>query len=138
MKQQWKTITITQPYPTLIMQGTKRIETRSRPTSYRGPILIHTSAKKIPREWRENEELMVLVENEDDMKYGYIIGKATLVDCVLMTKEFIESVKRNRNEYITGFYKVGRYALILEDVEPIEPIKTRGYQPLLWNYYGEI
>ena len=38
-----KTITLTQPWATLIAVGAKRIETRSWSTGYRGPIAIHAA-----------------------------------------------------------------------------------------------
>lgn len=41
---QYKVLTLTQPWATLIAIGAKRIETRSWSTSYRGPLLIHAAA----------------------------------------------------------------------------------------------
>lgn len=42
-----KTITLTQPWATLVAIGAKQIETRSWQTSYRGPLAIH-AAKGFP------------------------------------------------------------------------------------------
>lgn len=39
-----KTITLTQPYATLVAIGAKRIETRSFQRSYRGPLAIHAAS----------------------------------------------------------------------------------------------
>ncbi len=39
-----KAITLTQPYASLVALGAKRIETRSWPTKYRGPLAIHAGA----------------------------------------------------------------------------------------------
>ncbi len=39
-----KALTLTQPYATLVALGTKRIETRSWSTQYRGPLAIHAGA----------------------------------------------------------------------------------------------
>lgn len=39
-----KVLTITQPWATLVAIGAKQIETRSWPTHYRGPLLIHAAA----------------------------------------------------------------------------------------------
>ena len=50
-----------------------------------------------------------------------------------MTKEFIENVKQNKNEYISGVYAKGRYAWILKNIEIIEnPIKAKGHLGI-WN-----
>lgn len=38
-----KVLTLTQPWATLVAIGAKRIETRSWPTSYRGPLAIHAA-----------------------------------------------------------------------------------------------
>ena len=43
-----KALTLTQPWATLVAIGAKRIETRSWPTKYRGPLAIH-AAKGFPK-----------------------------------------------------------------------------------------
>jgi hypothetical protein len=43
-----KALTLTQPWATLVAIGAKTIETRSWPTSYRGPLAIH-AAKGYPK-----------------------------------------------------------------------------------------
>jgi len=42
-----KAITVRQPWAQLIAEGVKTIEWRTRPTSYRGPILIHAAKAKM-------------------------------------------------------------------------------------------
>lgn len=82
----------------------------------------------------KDEALMSLIENKE-MNFGYIICKCNLVDCVYMTKEYINSMKNNNyQEYICGEYSEGRYAWILEDITPLEiPIKAKGHLSI-WNY----
>lgn len=49
-----------------------------------------------------------------------------------MTKEYVENMKRNNyQEYICGGYEVGRYAWVLENIEPIKPIKAKGQLNIL-------
>ena len=118
-----KVLTIIEPYATLIKNGIKKIETRSWKTNYRGRLYIHTSVKK---NYVNNKELMNLVDI-DKLNYGYIICSCDLIDCVLMTDEFINIIKQNKNEYMTGIYEVGRYAWILDNIEILkEPIKAKG------------
>ena len=69
----------------------------------------------------------------DELSYGKIICKCKLVDSVYMTNEFIEKIKKDKQEYICGHYEVGRYAWIVEDVKVIEPIEAKGKLGL-WNY----
>ena len=57
-----KALSLTEPYATLIRKGIKTIETRSWKTSYRGKLYIHASSTRIPREYRNNQELMSLVD----------------------------------------------------------------------------
>ena len=122
-----KVLSLTEPYATLIKEKTKRIETRSWKTSYRGELYIHASNTKIPKKYRENQELMSLVKNKD-YPYGQIICKAKLVDCIKMTKDWIEKIKKeNKKEYLSGIYEEGRYAWILEDIEILNhPIYAKG------------
>lgn len=127
-----KVLSLTEPYATLIKEKKKMIETRSWKTNYRGELYIHASSTKIPKEWKENKELMSLVNNTS-LNYGNIICKCKLVDCVYMTEEFIKQIKKNHQEYICGVYEVGRYAWILKNIEEIKPIPTKGHLGV-WNY----
>ena len=132
-----KALSITQPYAELIKNGTKRIETRSWKTKYRGKLYIHASATKIPKGSKSNSDLMGLVGN-DPMDFGKIICECKLVDCVEMTEEFMENLKAtNEKEFVSGIYAVGRYAWILEDVKVLDkPIEIKG-QLGIWNFEKE-
>ena len=109
-----KVLSIKEPYASLIIK-------------YHGELYIHASLSKS----NQNSELSKLISPS----YGNIICKCNLVDCVLMTDEFIENLKKeNSMEYKCGHYEVGRYAWILEDVEIIKPIKAKGKLGI-WNFY---
>lgn len=130
-----KVLSIIEPCATLIKEKKKFIETRSWKTDYRGELYIHASATKIPKEWKRDTEFMALIENVP-LNFGNIICKCKLIDCIYMTKEYVEAIKTNNHqEYICGKYEEGRYAWILEDITPLAvPIKARG-QLNIWNYY---
>ena len=129
-----KVLSLTEPYATLIKDGLKTIETRSWKTSYRGKLYIHAISTKIPKAYKENQELMSLV-NIDDLNYGNIICSCDLVDCIEMTDEFINDIKNNKkNDYVTGIYSNGRYAWILKNIEILDnPIRARGHLGI-WNF----
>ncbi len=128
-----KVLSLTEPYATLILNGNKHIETRSWKTTYRGKLYIHASMTKIKKETLNNKELMSLIENKD-LHFGYIICKCDLVDCIYMTKEYVEEIKNNNyEEYICGEYKEGRYAFILDNIELVDPIKAKG-KLSIWNF----
>lgn len=125
-----KVLSIKEPWASLIMNGTKKIETRSWKTKYRGEIYIHASLSKAKITKPEVYELI----KDMNFKCGYIICKCNLVDCIYMTDEYVNDMKINHyEEYICGHYEVGRYAWIVEGVKVIEPIKAKGKLGL-WNY----
>lgn len=139
-----KALTIIQPWATLIASGHKVNETRSWKTNYRGEILIH--AGKNPKDYTSG----FYIDDPDglyfhaaginpgtfeDLPRGMIIGKATLVDCVQITKEFKdELMETNPAEYAFGDYRIGRYAWVMENPELFkEPIPAKGMMGL-WNW----
>lgn len=125
-----KVLSIKEPWASLIMNGTKKIETRSWKTKYRREIYIHASLSKAKITKPEVYELI----KDMNFKCGYIICKCNLVDCIYMTDEYVNDMKINHyEEYICGHYEVGRYAWIVEDVKVIEPIEAKGKLGL-WNY----
>ena len=125
-----KVLSIKEPWASLIMNGTKKIKTRSWKTKYRGEIYIHASLSKTKITKPEVYELI----KDMNFKCGYIICKCNLVDCIYMTDEYVNDMKTNHyEEYICGHYEVGRYAWIVEDVRVIEPIEAKGKLGL-WNY----
>ena len=127
-----RVLSLTEPYATIIKEGKKTIETRSWKTNYRGKLYIHASSTKISKDSRENKKLMDLVDI-NNLNYGYIICSCKLIDCVKMTDEFIEKVKLNNEEYISGIYARDRYAWILEDIQILDkPIKAKGHLGI-WN-----
>ena len=130
-----KVLSVKEPYATFIKLGMKKVETRSFKTSYRGELYIHASATQISK--RDQKKWAKFVKNTS-FQYGKILCKCKLVDCIYMTKEYVDHMKKqNHQEYLCGEYKEGRYAWILKDVVPLEnPIQAKG-QLNIWNYYSE-
>lgn len=126
-----KVISIKEPFATLIMNGNKKIETRSWKTTYRGELYIHASGKSLAKEFLDDNIIDLI--KDMNMNYGNIICKGNLVDCVYMDEKFITKIKENKMEYVCGRYKVGRYAWIFDSVESISPIAAKG-KLNIWNY----
>lgn len=128
-----KVLSLMEPWGSLIKEKVKYIETRSWKTNYRRELFIHTSLKKIPKNDERIKKLISLLKNKD-IQYGCIIAKCKLVNCVYMDEEFMKKIKQEKPiEFMCGEYKIGRYAWILEDIEPIEPISAKGHLGI-WNY----
>lgn len=139
-----KAITICQPYAHLICLSEsdprhKRIENRTWPTTYRGPLLIHAGKS---RDW-------LLLDDEEgapnavdisydlaikDMTFGAVVATARLLNCVT-----IESIESERYDDIYPWAKAHRHAegpwcWVLGDVVALaQPIPARGAQGL-WNF----
>lgn len=127
-----KVLSIKEPFATLIKNKIKCIETRSWKTNYRGELYIHASLTPMNK-YNDRLELMNIIKDLD-MNYGYIICKCRLIDCIYMDDDFINKIQNNHQEYICGEYSVGRYAWILDDIEPLETlIKAKGKLGI-WNY----
>lgn len=91
-----KTISIKQPWASLICEGIKDIENRTWKTNFRGRVLIHASAKSW--DWRS---LMIYLTEPmanvlkpmganriwlDGLTTGSIIGSVEIIDCVINHK----------------------------------------------------
>lgn len=126
-----KVISIQEPFGTLILKKHKRVETRSWKTNYRGELYIHTSSSL----FKGDLDKAFMYVSKDELSFGYIICKCRLVDCIEMTDDFINSIKDTK-EYDLGIYEVGRYAWILDDIEPIDKIKAKG-KLNIWEYKGD-
>lgn len=127
-----KTLTIKQPWATLIIQGDKRFEFRSWKTSYRGDLLIH-AGKGIDKEVMKRLKKYI----PEDMPLGKIIGKVKLVDCIKMSPEFKEMLLKENNEIYTKSSFQENYGWQVENVEVFNhPIPVKG-QLSLWEYEVE-
>jgi len=148
-----KAITILQPWASLVALGEKKFETRSWPTNYRGPILIHAGKKTFNTDSYLDRELYPFAEalglpdyfSFDKLPYGSIIAVADLVNCLKIVSrvkvsgnQFFARLENEqeitRNELYFGNYEVGRYAWQLENVHRLaDPIPAKGMQRI-WNF----
>jgi hypothetical protein len=143
-----KALSLIQPWATLIAIGAKRIETRSWPTDYRGPLAIHAS------KWLGTDGRVVSahvadclsccheepyrtaltrsgIESVRDLPSGALVATVRLVG-VLRTDSSLLRVDFEEREF--GDYSPGRYAWLLADVRPLPtPIPFRG-MPGLWEF----
>ena len=129
-----KVISLLEPWASLVKEQVKLIETRSWATKYRGELYIHASKKKLTKNNLQEYSKQIKLLKNPNFLYGYIIAKCNLVDCKIMTEEFIKEIKKNSNEYLCGEYKVGRYGWILKDVEILKKAIPAKGQLGIWEY----
>lgn len=124
-----KTLTIKQPWASLIIEGYKRFEFRSWQTKYRGELLIH-AGKGVDRE--AMKRLRKYLPNE--IPSGKIIGKVTLADCIECNDEFkTMCLKENAEVYQKSQFEE-KFAWELKNVEKFaNPIEAKG-KLSLWEY----
>ena len=114
-----KALTICQPYAELIARGEKRIENRTWPTSYRGPLAIHAGKS---REWLDPDEIDY---PDGELVFGAVVAVADLVGC-------------RRVEDLTGGWRDhehahGPWCWLLANVRRLPtPVPMRGAQGL-WD-----
>lgn len=138
-----KCLTIQEPWASAVYLGHKEIETRSWPTKYRGPLLIHAGASRdnlpykrdgFPGPFSNNwgGKLAMDAMNlplDYEFPLGCIICKVELYDC--------KPTEEIRNHQLTlgispveiklGNYENGRYGFMLRDVHWLkEPIPFKG------------
>lgn len=127
-----KTITIKQPYASLIAEGLKEYEFRTWKTNYRGELLIH-AGKNIDIEAVKKFDKFNL-----EYPVGCIIAKATLSDCIFVD-DVLRSELRQKDAFVysgtTENLEWNGYGFKLENVQKMEPIYING-KLSLWEYEG--
>lgn len=157
-----KALSLTQPWASLVANGSKRIETRSWRTSHRGLIAIHAS-KGFPAWAKElcGEEpfysalikyngsrasfggIATQIVAVEALPRGTIIATAELVACsptntIWGVTDAFRQPREGEPEHAFGDYSDGRYMWFLENVHPLpEPIPCRGALGL-WEIPTEI
>lgn len=125
-----KALTICQPFASLICLPdehplAKRVENRTWPTSYRGPLLIH--AGKSQAWMNRNDEYDIPLS---EMSFGAIVGVCNLVGCVNVNG--MSDCMRATAAWPwleTHMHTEGPYCFVLTDCRRFEnPIAYRGAQ----------
>ena len=122
-----KTITLKQPWATLVAEGIKKYEFRSWKTNYRGKILIHAGAGIEKNEMKTFEDL--------DLEYPSrrIIAEAELVDCIELDDEINDKIIAEKNIAYGSKRRTG-FAWKLEKIRKINSDDIVSGQLCLWNY----
>jgi hypothetical protein len=131
-----KALTVCQPWAWAIIHGPKRVENRTWPTSYRGPLAIHAGKT---RDWFERpglgrwfERVGLTLPAESQLDFGAILGVVQLVDCVRV-EELRDSLLVG-SPHLTADAAVwadGPWCWVLKNPRILrEPLPWRGAQSL--------
>ncbi|MEI8195002.1 MAG: ASCH domain-containing protein [Phycisphaerae bacterium] len=137
-----KCLSLWQPWASLVVHGFKHVETRSWETSYRGPLLIHASAKfdrpsmdliATPIFEAAFVQVGVNYANCDDLPFGAIIGVVDLIKCVPVAMmdvvEFAGQPALTEREREFGDFSPGRFCWLLGKYRFfLNPIEYCGHQ----------
>lgn len=150
-----KTLTLTQPWATLVAIGAKRIETRSWDTAYRGEIAIH-AAKAFPRDAKDfslstgcYKAVMGHSTTADKERFlsgglafptGVVLATCRLIACVrtddLLSKPAY-ACDMTEQEQMFGNYDEGRWGWMLTDIKRLpDPEPAKGALRL-WEWDAE-
>jgi hypothetical protein len=147
-----KTLSLTQPWATLMALGEKHIETRSWSTNYRGQLLIHAS-KGFPVDCRHLCSAGPFAEALErhgikswrELPTGVIIARVELYSCVgtwWLTSPDSEPGNKEwasckaEFEYDFGDYSKRRYGWLTRNPQRLTPTPARGSLGL-WGYIGD-
>jgi hypothetical protein len=139
-----KAITLRQPWATLVQRRAKRLETRSRYTNYRGPLVIH-AAKRFPADCQELLRMPAFYKGMGCVSAGNLPLGVGLCVCILRACVKVGELYKLRllgftpsvDELSFGDFSDGRYAWLLEhQFNFIEPIPAKGALGL-WPWINE-
>lgn len=123
-----KCLSIHAPWSWAILNAGKNIENRSRPTSYRGPLLIHASKSRTsydgftPRTWQS--EFDCDLPPWESLVKGAIVGVVDVVDCFHIFREPVKQQKYSK-------WSQGPYCWVFSNPRAFEvPIPYKGNQNL--------
>jgi hypothetical protein len=132
-----KTISLLQPWATLVIMGVKTIETRSWQTAYRGPLLIHASKGKKGSILCSRPPLSQYIEDFHRLPFGAIIGSVSLQEIVPVEQLHLSGrqiANLTLEETAFGNEAKGRYAWLLSDPVALQtPIPVKGTLGL-WDF----
>ena len=133
-----KTISLLQPWASLVIIGAKKIETRSWSTDYRGRLLIHASKSKKGSSFSKRPPFRDYIKDFDNLPFGMIIGEVNL-DRILRIEDFgmskADMDSLTLEERAFGDYTPDRYGWVFTNpVEYENKIPARG-QLRLWDFH---
>lgn len=123
-----KTLTLKQPWATLIAKGLKEYEFRSWKTSYRGPLLIHAGIGMDKEALKRFQSLGFHYEKSE------IVCLVELLDCIQVDDTFREE---RQKENALVYHRMDKYAWKIKVMKVLSIPNIKG-KLSLWEYDGEL
>lgn len=135
----FRALSLWQPHATAIALGLKTFETRSWPTNYRGPLVVHAAkrpfrAQDYERGWYDEACTRLAAAGcaVQSLPYGEAVCLVDLVECVptLSLQQWLNVYSGfTVGRRFWGDFTPGRFAFRLENVRRISPaVKVAGRQ----------
>jgi hypothetical protein len=133
----WKALSLTAPWPWIILNLGKRLENRDWPTAFRGPFLLHCSKGMTKAAWYAahdfvadfDPEAAARIPKPDDpaLSRGCIVARAELVGLVAPGwKLRRREVPRPDWENKQRRWYMGSYGFMLAHVRPTAHVPAKG------------
>lgn len=122
-----KTITLKQPWATLVAEGIKKYEFRTWKTKYRGKILIHAGTGIDKKELEKFKDLNL------EFPSKRILAEVELDDCLELNDALNKKIIAEKNIVYGSKLRTG-YAWKLTNAKKIKCNKEVKGQLGLWNY----
>ena len=113
-----KTVTLEQPWATLVAMGLKTMITRPDPTAYVGPLTIYAAKTALVIDDPYIRRVLASAGySGEDLPSETVVATANLVKCQKITNANIPCYP----EYAFSDFREGWYAWILADIEAVTP-----------------
>jgi activating signal cointegrator 1 len=131
-----KALTICQPYPALILLPVtdprhKRVENRTWPTNYRGPMYMHAGKSRAWLQLSEDGTRDEMYEIPlSSMPFGAVVATMDLLDCLRIERIRSGEYGRQYPWLREHIHASGPWCWVLGNIKPMNPRAWRGAQGL--------
>lgn len=137
-----KVITLYQPWAWLMVLGLKRVETRPRNFTYKGPLGIHAAQYKHDgfAQLCKQPPFNEYIDDYDALPFGAIIGQVKVIgscstDFIVKYHDLIKGIINWEVEKEFGNYGPGRTGILCEQPEMfLISTPARGFQSMPWSF----
>ena len=138
----YKVLSVRQPYASLLVNGIKDVENRSRRTNYRGTVLIHAGVKM--HDIMEQLPTKILLYGVGSVESQIIqmaknVVQEDLFGCIIGSVEIVNCVDCNGHTSLSEWAEGGCWWWICRNAKVFEhPIRNVKGKLGIWEWEGDI